>query len=192
LRNDLLIAIPGGGKNGASRLIGSVTTDTFAAIPREIVGGPDVQVARRVHARCLSRYQAIGLLLAFDQPDGSVAKRVGQHNFAAEVRDMADQQRLAIGCVQKELHVMKLVRFPTEGRPLALAAGHPEDELDYVIASDPAHGSLPRSLWHDRAGTDEGAVLIGGNEPSWRGTVADRATRHMVRATSAMAVVCEC
>lgn len=65
--------LPSGRMNAAARLITEVNHHLFEATPRETQGGPDVQIARRVHTRCLSRYQAIGLLVAFDQPDDGFA-----------------------------------------------------------------------------------------------------------------------
>jgi hypothetical protein len=235
-----VIEIPGGKKNAASRLIGEVTTHCFASVPRVADGGPDVQVARRVYTRCLSRYQSIGILLAFDQPDDGYtllrglmgdaqrlqvmakhpderlgralgwteeairdlearavrADRFGEVELADAIRSVTSQQRAALDHVQVELSVSKRIRFPGEGKDLALAAGHPEDELDYIIASDPAHGSLPTSLWHDnRASATSGPdvpvqILVGGNDPAWRARVAGRATRHLVRATAAVADIC--
>jgi hypothetical protein len=237
----MTIVLPGGRANAASRLIADVTTHIFAAIPREMVGGPHVQIARRVHTRCLSRYQAIGLLLAFDQPDDGyalmrgllgdaqrlqvmekrpsdrvalalawwdaavreledrarTAETVGQTTFGAGIRSITVAQRDALDRVRRETGEARRRSLPTEGKPLAKASGHEDDLLDYVIASDPAHGTLPTSLWHDRRqGVEPGpgetmGVVIGGNDPGWRGTVADRSTRHMVRATWAMAVVCD-
>jgi hypothetical protein len=205
-----------------------------------MTGAVDVQVARRVHSRCLTRYQAIGLLLAFDQPDDGyalvrglltdserlqfmasrpaerlalaldwtdaavrdlesrafTADAVGQKTFAAGIRSITVAQRQAIDKVRNDTGVMKRSSFPGEGKPLAKAVGRDDDYLDYVIASNPAHGSLPTSLWHDRVqevtpgpGETPG-VVIGSNAPGWGDTVADRATRHMVRATAAMAEVC--
>ena len=232
------LSLPGGRMNAAARLITEVNHHLFEATPRETHGGPDVQVARRVHTRCLTRYQAIGLLLAFDQPDDGfallrgllgdsqrlqamasrpmqrlglalgwmdaavsdlesramTAGAVGQTSFAAGIRSIVDVTRDAQRHVQRELGVAKFLRLPGEGKPLALATGHPEDHLDYVIASDPAHGALPTALWHDRgregANGEPAGIVIGTNDPGWRNTVAERATRHIVRATWAMADVC--
>ena len=80
-------------------------------------------------------------------------------------------------------------RFPAEGGSIAKATGHPEDELDYSMASSPAHSAAAASLWHDRDGGPRG-ILAGGNDPAWTRHVAGRATRHMVRAAAAMASVC--
>ncbi len=226
--------IPGKRPNAACRLIDEVTGHTFRAIPRSTIGGPDVQVARRVHSRCVSRYQAIGLLLAFNQPDdgyallrglmldaqrlqvmarrptarvalaigwmegavrdledrAATADRVGERRFAAAIRAITVPQREALDRVQRESGVRRRLHLPDEGKPLAVAAGHPEDELDYVIGSDPTHGSLPASLWHDRGVAGGGAIVVGGSDAGWRNTVADRATRHMVRATAALAAIC--
>lgn len=230
--------LPGGHMNAAARLITDVNHRLFEATPRETLGGPDVQVARRVHTRCLTRYQAIGLLLAFDQPDDGfallrgllgdsqrlqvmanrpadrlalalgwmdaavsdlesralTADAVDQAGFAAGIRSIVDVTRDAQRGVQRELGVAKSARLPSEGKPLAIATGHPEDYLDYVIASDPAHGALPTALWHDRgrdaADGEPAGIVIGTNDPGWRNTVAERATRHIVRATWAMADVC--
>jgi hypothetical protein len=125
------------------------------------------------------------------------AKRFGQETFAAGIESIIGPQRIALDGVQRELGIRRRQRTPMDGRQLAIAAGHPDDELDWVIASDPTHGSLATSLLHDRRqGVDPrpgetAGVVIGGNDPGWRATVADRSTRHMVRATAAMAQVCE-
>jgi len=224
--------------NAAAMLITDVNHRLFEATPRVISGGPDIQVARRVQSRCLTRYQAIGLLLAFDQPDDGfalvrgllgdsqrlqvlaaraddrnaialgwmedavrelesramTAEAVGQGSFAAGIRSITATTRDAIATVRRDLGIEHRLRLPGEGKPLARATGHGEDYLDYVIASDPAHGSLPTALWHDRGQQGEDAnvagIVIGRNDPRWRNTVAERATRHMVRATWAMADIC--
>lgn len=81
-----------------------VTAHIFAAIPREVVSRPDAEVARRVHTRCLGRYQAIGLLLSFDQSDDGYTLVRGL---------MADSQRLQVMARRSEdrlalaLHWMK-------------------------------------------------------------------------------------
>jgi hypothetical protein len=235
-----MIEVPGGRLNSAYRLVADVTAHSFRALPRDMRGGPDVQVAARVFARCRARYQAIGLLLAFDQPDDGyallrglmgdsqrlqvlarrptsrmalafgwqeaairdleerarAAEAVGRTEFAAGIWAITVPQRAALEQVQRELGVKRRNRLPDEGRNLADAAGHADDILDWVIASDPAHGSLPTALWHDRIGIRDAGpgevtgLRVGGNDPGWRGTVADRATRHMVRAMAAVAVIC--
>ena len=230
--------LPGGRMNAAASLITEVNHQLFEATPRLTSGGPDVQVARRVHSRCLTRYQAIGVLLAFDQPDDAfalvrgllgdsqrlqlmalrpgdrkalalgwmeaavrdlesrafTADSVGQGEFATGIRTIVTVTREALDRVQRELGIGRRMALPDEGKPLANATGHGEDYLDYVIASDPAHGSLPTALWHDRGqegtGGEPAGLVIGMNDPGWRNTVAERASRHIVRATWAMAEVC--
>jgi hypothetical protein len=83
--------------------------------------------------------------------------------------------------------------MPKEGSALARAVGRPEDYLDYVIASDPGHGALPTSMWHDvRVDIDDAddglpAVRVGGDDPEWRDAAADRASRHYLRIARAAA-----
>jgi hypothetical protein len=117
------------------------------------------------------------------------ATRLGDGALAARAARVATGNRAANNAVRKSRGIRVTPPLPKEGRLLASRAGHPEDELDHVIASDPSHTTLVASLWHDRAGT--GGVLAGANDPGWSRYVAARVTRHMVRAAAAMGVVCD-
>lgn len=221
--------------NASYRLVETVTTHLFDVVPRSTGPmGPGGQIARRVYARLIARYQAIGVLLAMDLGDDALALTRGLlydaerlqvmakdpaqrdalglawHRLATKdvedraataerlhgegmwpgLRDIATRHRSDNERVRSVRGPTKLPLFPGEGRGLAQAAGHADDELDHVIASDPAHSTLVASLWHDRNGGPLD-VLTGANNPAWTRLVADRATRHMVRAAAAMATVCE-
>lgn len=118
-----------------------------------------------------------------------VADRFGRTRFAASIRAAANRQRSANRAVANELGIGKWKPLPVEGQNLASRAGRLDDLFDYTFASDPTHSVLVAALWHDRA-DGEGDVVIGANQPSWTRAVANRATRHMLRAATATATIC--
>ena len=83
---------------------------------------------------------------------GQAAVHFGDVALARRISGVARRNRAANDRVHADLGLGKRRKLPTEGGPLAKAVGHPEDELDHVIASDPAHSTVVASLWHDRDG----------------------------------------
>ena len=225
--------IPEFAANGSSRFIAEVGGRIRSLIPREIVGGPEVQIAMRVHTRLLSRYEGIGMLLGVDLADDAyalvrglmadsqklqvlasnpdmalgrafgwmavatadleararVARRFGDDDLARLIDDSAATQRLINERLAVDLGISP-ARFPREGEPLASLAGHPEDVFDHTFASDSAHSVLVAAVWHDHADA-AGNVRIGANLAPWTLRVATRATRHMLRASTATAQICQ-
>jgi hypothetical protein len=117
-----------------------------------------------------------------------LADQFGKSELANHARSVAERNREANDAVKRDRGIVPM-RFPAEGGGLADAAGHPEDKLDYSLASDPSHSALVASLWHDRDG-GHGVVLAGASDPAWTRHVAGQSTRHFLRAAAAVGVIC--
>lgn len=117
-----------------------------------------------------------------------LAKAAGpaKQPWGPELLEVVKHHRRDVEEKRKRLGVKRLLPMPGEGRPLALALGTPEDQMDYLLSTFPSHSTLSSmaAFNMEDAGGDRG-IHVRTPDPEDVAVVADRACKQFIRAAIA-------